>query len=86
MVMINPTYPDTIQNGPQILPIERLKMFSADEWEIFTEEWLDCPHNKKDYSKIERLAGAGDMGRDLVATTADPKIWDNYQCKRYKSA
>jgi len=83
--MSDPIYPDTIQNGPQISPIEHLKLFSADEWEKFTEEWLDCPQNKKDYLKIERLAGAGDMGCDLIASTADPNVWDNYQCKRYKS-
>ena len=76
-----------ISQGAYVSPIDRLKLMSADDWEIFTEEWLDL--KKYTYIKTERLAGAGDMGRDIVAYITDPKInpedyeWDCYQCKHY---
>ena len=76
-----------ISQGAYVSPIDRLKLMYADDWEIFTEEWLDLKHNR--YIKTERLAGAGDMGRDIVAYITDPKSnssdyeWDCYQCKHY---
>jgi hypothetical protein len=76
-------YPDTIQNGPNILPIDRIKLYSPDEWEKFIEEWVDCLKPEKGYSKVERIGGAGDMGRDISASTNEISEWDNYQCKHY---
>jgi hypothetical protein len=77
-----------ISQGAYVSPINRLKLMSADDWEVFIEEWLDL---KQDiYTKTERLAGAGDMGRDVVAYITDPKSnsqdyeWDCYQCKHYE--
>jgi len=36
---------------------------------------------------VERCGGAGDMGRDIIATVKDGKgEWDNYQCKHYQKA
>lgn len=74
-----------INNGKNILPIKRLEIFSADEWELFIEEWLDL--KKASYLDIERFGGAGDKGRDVAAYVTDPKhtgyIWDCYQCKHY---
>ncbi len=76
-----------ISQGSYISPIDRLKLMSADDWEIFTEEWLDL--KRSTYIKTERLAGAGDMGRDIVAYITDPRSnpnnyeWDCYQCKHY---
>ena len=79
-----------VSHGAYVSPIDRLKLFSADDWEIFTEEWLDLKTNNT-YIKIEQLAGAGDMGRDVVAYITDPKDnpsyeWDCYQCKHYDHA
>jgi len=76
-----------ISQGAYVSPPDRLELMSADEWEIFTEEWLDL--KKSTYIKTERHAGAGDMGRDIVAYITDPRDnstnyeWDCYQCKHY---
>lgn len=72
--------------GKQIDPIHRIKIMSPDDWEILTEEWLDI---KPEYHSIERIGGAGDMGRDVIAYIDNPKDnptsyqWDCYQCKHY---
>jgi hypothetical protein len=74
---------DTVSIGTPILPIKRVELFSADEWENFVEEWANV---KKDtYDRVERCGGAGDMGRDVIAWPdyANPSIWDNFQCKHY---
>lgn len=70
-----------IKTGKHISPVQRLRIMSADDWEEFIEEWIDSL--KKEYSKVERLGGAGDKGRDIVAQLGDVEIWDNYQCKHY---
>jgi len=74
-----------INHGQNILPIKRMEIFSAAEWETFIEEWLDT--KQKQYIEIERFGGAGDKGRDVAAYVTDPKIkghqWDCYQCKHY---
>lgn len=60
-------------------------MFSAEDWELFIEEWLDL--KKAHYFTTERFGGAGDKGRDVAAYVTDPKqsdyTWDCYQCKHY---
>jgi hypothetical protein len=54
------------------------------QWEEFVLEWADSLRNR--YARVERCGGAGDMGRDIIATeTAGGVIWDNYQCKHYRS-
>jgi hypothetical protein len=74
-----------VNYGANILPIKRLEIFSADEWEMFTEEWLDL--KKQQYHEIERFGGAGDQGRDVAAYITDQRLpgyhWDCYQCKHY---
>lgn len=72
---------DTVAAGPSILPIERLKLFSAEQWEEFINEWVNSLDGE--YARVERLGGAGDMGRDVVAFTDTDEVWDNYQCKHY---
>ena len=74
--------------GQNIPPVARIGIFSPDDWETFIEEWLDT--KKSDYKKIERLGGAGDKGRDVVASIEDNlsanESWDCYQCKHYDNA
>jgi hypothetical protein len=78
----------SVNHGRPILPIKRVEIFSADEWEIFIEEWLDI--KKKNYLEVERMGGAGDQGRDIAAYITDSKqpsyVWDCYQCKHYDKA
>ena len=75
---------DDVLIGPQIEPIKRLYQYSDKEWEEFIEEWLDI--RKSSYIEVERLGGAGDKGRDVIAYI-DKNIpnytWDCYQCKHY---
>jgi hypothetical protein len=78
--------PFEIRSGPAIPPIERIKIFSAAQWEECVDEWAS---SLTDYKLVERTGGAGDMGCDVVATV-DPSekdgAWDNYQCKHYDHA
>lgn len=74
---------DVVATGLPIPPIERIRIFSAQQWEEFILEWADSL--RQDYQRVDRCAGAGDMGRDIVAIckTSDAD-WDNFQCKHYK--
>jgi len=74
---------DVVASGPSIPPIERIKLFSNTQWEQFVLEWADSLRAK--YNRVEGCGGAGDMGRDVIATCVDPTDgWDNYQCKHYR--
>lgn len=61
-----------------------LSTYSASQWEIFIEEWMQgfAPP----YIRSERVGGSGDKGRDVVGYHGSPsngESWDNYQCKHY---
>lgn len=77
--------PSQALQGSRILPIQRIQIFSPDEWESFIEEWLDT--KRGEYIETEKLGGAGDKGRDVIAYINDKKQkdyqWDCYQCKHY---
>jgi len=75
---------DVVTAGLPIPPIERIRIFSAGQWEDFVLEWADSLRDQ--YSIVERCGGAGDMGRDIIAfDKVHPAIWDNFQCKHYKT-
>ena len=77
-----PTTPGMVQTGQLIPPIERIKIFSPEQWEAFVLEWADSLRGR--YARVEKCGGAGDMGRDVVAYCGqDETPWDNYQCKHY---
>ena len=70
--------------GPPISPIKRVRLYSADEWEEFTTEWVDCC--LKGYREIVRFSGSGDRGVDVAGFVDDigfHGIWDGFQCKHY---
>lgn len=75
----------TVNFGKRILPIKMVEIFSAEDWETFIEEWLDL--KKKNYVEIERLGGAGDKGRDVIAYINNKTLknyqWECFQCKHY---
>jgi len=78
-----------ISKGNYIIPIQRVRLFSSDDWEMFIEEWLDI--KKADYFNIKKSGGAGDKGIDIAAYNEDPQKafnykWDCYQCKHYSNA
>ena len=79
------TSADAILAGQPIPAIDRIKLFSNSQWEDFVLEWADSLRDE--YVRVDRCGGAGDMGRDVIATVKDGNgDWDNYQCKHYKDS
>ena len=78
-----------VLQGRPISKQDRVKLMSADDFEEFIKEWLETRKDK--YFDIERLGGAGDQGRDVIAYLNDPQKnpenyeWECYQCKHYKN-
>lgn len=74
-----------VTNGANIVPIKRIEIFSPEEWELFTKEYLEVLQD--DYTEIERIGGANDNGRDVIAyiepSTVKNYKWDCFQCKHY---
>lgn len=67
-----------------IAPIDKVHIMDEDSFEQFTLEWLyGCKKSK--YFSINRIGGAGDKGRDVVAYHNDGSV-DYYQCKHYNAA
>ena len=70
--------------GIPVPKTSRVEQFAPDQWEEFIEEWASSL--KSIYYKVERFAGSGDMGLDVVGFISDNTFkggWDNYQCKHY---
>lgn len=78
--------PDGALAGPSIPPVVRMQTWSADEWELFIQEYANAL--KGEYHDVHRCGGAGDKGRDVIAYQTDDVAgeWDNYQCKHYARA
>lgn len=69
--------------GMPVPAIDRMKIFSPEQFEDMIREWVTGYLIKiGDYKICKKCSGAGDMGRDVIAQV-DDKIWDNYQCKHY---
>lgn len=62
-------------------PIKLLQLVNEDDYERIIEEWQRS-FLEKEYTRVERLGGKGDKGRDIVCTL-DSGEWVNYQCKHY---
>jgi len=66
---------DVVASGLPVHPEDRVRLFSADQWERFVQEWVDSLRDE--YELVERCGGAGDMGRDVIATVKGGKgAWD----------
>lgn len=76
---------DVVASGLPVHPEDRVRLFSPAQWERFVHEWVDSLRDE--YELVERCGGAGDMGRDIIATVKGGNgDWDNFQCKHYKKA
>ncbi len=75
--------PDIVATGLPIPEIERVRIMSPAQWEDFVLEWAHSLEAR--YVSVERCAGAGDMGRDVVGYVGEEpdSPWDNFQCKHY---
>ncbi len=76
-----------VQFGKLIPAQQQILLYSPDEWEEFTREWVHS--QKSQYAKVLRMAGANDMGIDVAGLTDEDAfngVWDNFQCKHYAEA
>ncbi|WP_371788126.1 restriction endonuclease [Streptomyces griseoaurantiacus] len=89
----DPAEPPLVLKGPAMqfpyMPSPKKLVFGydPDEFEEFVKEWV--PALQSDYVRVERQGGSGDHGIDVAAYRSTQGLegaWDNYQCKRYKSA
>lgn len=79
--------PQQILTGPPIDPIDRIRIYSADQFEDFIKEWAFFYLQKVfgKYDRVMRFGGSGDQGRDIVGY-AEPHpslVCDYFQCKHY---
>jgi hypothetical protein len=69
-----------------IAPIlKEIRNYSAQEWELFVEEWARGLENR--YTEVKRLGNPGDLGRDVIGFLDKQKLegsWDLYSCKHYE--
>lgn len=73
-----------VASGLPIAKTLRVQVFSAEDWELFTEEYASSL--EASYAKVRRFGGAGDMGIDIACFVTDQGFvggWENHQCKRY---
>lgn len=64
-----------------IAPVERMRLFSDDQFESFIAEWaVRCI--KPTCKDVYNFGGAGDKGRDVIAEFPDGTI-TYFQCKKY---
>lgn len=80
--------PEEILLGPYMEPFDRIARYSDKQFEQFIEEWAFFYLQKlrKEYKRVLRLGGSGDMGRDVIGyidPESDPVVIDVYQCKHY---
>lgn len=71
-------------SGAPIPPIERVGIFSPNQFEDFISEWAtSCLKNR--YIRVQKIGGANDKGRDIIAEIAEGQ-YDYYQCKHYNNS
>ena len=77
---------DQALHGHNIPPQQQLLVYSADQWEVFVQEWAHyCL--KAIYSQVQRFSGAGDRGVDIAGFTDADKlngVWDNLKLPRFR--
>jgi len=78
----SPLTPDAALLGPRVSPLEHMQLVSSDVWENLTCDWL---YSLGRHARIEKYAGSGDQGLDVVAfeSATSDEPWDSYQCKHY---
>ncbi|GGV42102.1 hypothetical protein GCM10010495_69700 [Kitasatospora herbaricolor] len=70
-----------------ITPVQRMSLYSGDQWEEFTLEWVLSLKAEREYvGGVMRLGGPNDRGADIVAFLSPDKTdgrWHCFQSKRY---
>lgn len=73
-------------HGPAVTPLQRLGLYSDEEFEAFIQEWAYAAVPRR-YAHVAWAPGAGDRGRDVIGYESDDLArspFDVYQCKRYE--
>ena len=79
--------PNDERINPNIVPLERLRAMDEDTYEEVVAVWAYCCVKSEGYQAVNRVGGAGDKGRDVIAyIDKDNDIFDLYQCKHYKNS
>ena len=79
--------PNDERINPNVSPIERLRAMDEDTYEEVVAVWAYCCVRSEGYQAVNRVGGAGDKGRDVIAyIDKDNDIFDLYQCKHYKNS
>lgn len=68
----------------RIPPLDQIKIMDDVAFEEFVTEWAYCC-KKAEYNIIQKIGGAGDKGRDIIAYRPNGTV-DYYQCKHYYEA
>jgi hypothetical protein len=71
-----------VYNGAPIPPIERVGIFSPNQFEDFINEWATACLKDR-YIWVRKIGGSNDKGRDIIAEIAEGQ-YDYYQCKHYE--
>ena len=61
-----------VQSGPPIQPLERILLYSPDNWEEFIDEWASS--RSGDYISVQRFTGANDRGIDIAGFASADKL------------
>lgn len=75
-----------VLHGPAVTPLQRLGLYSDEEFEAFIQEWAFAAVPKR-YAHVAWAPGSGDRGRDVIGYESDDlsrSPFDVYQCKRYE--
>lgn len=82
--IIAPSSGTIVRPTDVVAPIERVRLFSDEQFESFIAEWaVSCI--KPQCKEVYNLGGAGDMGRDVIGEFDDGS-YVYYQCKNYDHA
>lgn len=76
--------PISVPAGGIIPPRARIALYSPDEWEKFTYEWVR--ELDDDYYDVQIVGGSGDHGIDVAAMLTERRLegpWHCFQCKHY---
>lgn len=81
--------PQQILLGPPVDPLDRIKLYSEDQFEGFIAEWafFYLKELSGEYESVARFGGAGDKGRDVIGyvSMAPKVVCDVFQCKHYNN-
>jgi hypothetical protein len=80
---------EEILMGKKSHPLQTLKTYNPDDFEVFIQEWAFgfLMQKSGSFDSVYRIGSTGDKGRDVVAyVDKEKKLVDYFQCKAYAKA